>query len=201
MKEEGVNGIVDMTFIWTQPLNEYFQPKERVNILLICDSLTMDFLVCVQGYRFLRFGTTWRFIFAILPFYALRALIQGIDTFEFPEGYNWDFPGWFSEFVPYGVTPDFFYSGHVGSCIIHFYEFRACGWYWWSYYAIFVMFCQIFTMEATRSHYSIDMIAGMIIAHYLFIMSSRYVYLFDYYILGIPLEKRIATIDQIFLAK
>ena len=98
-------------------------------------------------------------------------------------------------FVAYGVSPDFFYSGHVGSCIIHYHEFSACGLRWWSYYAIFVCLCQIFTMEATRAHYVIDMIAGMIIAHYLFIMSEKWVYLFDYYVMGIPLEKRIATID------
>ena len=44
----------------------------------------MDPLVTAQGLRFLFYGTTWRFIFAILPFYALRALIQIIDVFEFP---------------------------------------------------------------------------------------------------------------------
>jgi hypothetical protein len=56
------------------------------------------------------------------------------------------------------------------------------------------MFMQIYTMTALRSHYSIDMIGGIIIGHYLFIISERYVYLFDYYVLGIPLEKRIGTI-------
>lgn len=143
-REEGVtgeHGIYDRTFEWTQAMNDYFQTKERRNALLIIDSLTMDFLVCVSGYRFLRFGTTWRFMFAILSFYALRAIIQSLVIFEYPDGYAWEFPGWFSEFVPYGSWPDFFYSGHVGSCMIHYLEFRACGWYWWSYYALLTMCC------------------------------------------------------------
>jgi len=51
-------------------------------------------------------------------------------------------------------------------------------------------------MTALRSHYSIDMICGIVIGHYLYIMSERYCYLFDYYVLGIPIEKRLGTIEQ-----
>jgi len=60
-------------------------------------------------------------------------------------------------------------------------------------YSLFTMFAQIFLMLCTRAHYSIDMIAGLIIAHYIFILVERYIYLFDYHVFGIPLEKRIAT--------
>jgi hypothetical protein len=58
------------------------------------------------------------------------------------------------------------------------------------------MFCQIYTMTVLRDHYVIDMIGGILIGHYLFIMSERYSYLFDFYVLGIPLEKRLGTIEQ-----
>jgi len=78
-------------------------------------------------------------VFALLSFYGLRAFFQYLDVLEFPEGNMWSFPGWFSLFVPYGTTPDFYYSGHVGSCIIHYLEFEACGLFWLSIYAIFVM--------------------------------------------------------------
>ena len=50
-------------------------------------------------------------------------------------------------------------------------------------------------MICLRSHYSIDMIAGLIIAHYIWIMMDKYISYFDYNFLGIPLEKRLATID------
>ena len=48
-------------------------------------------------------------------------------------------------------------------------------------------------MVALRSHYTMDMISGVIFAHYLWIMSERYSYLIDWHIFGIPLEKRMAA--------
>ena len=98
-------------------------------------------------------------------------------------------------FVPYGETPDFYYSGHVGSCMIHFFEFQANGLFWLSLYALFTMACQIFTMYALRDHYTIDMFGGIIIGHYTYIMAERYCYIIDYYVFGIPIEKRIGTIE------
>jgi len=71
-----------------------------------------------------------------------------------------------SLFVPYGATTDFFYSGHVGACMIYYLEFDAIGWKWMSYYTMFVLCAQFFLMTVLRSHYSIDMIAGIIIAYW-----------------------------------
>ena len=80
--------------------------------------------------------------------------------------------------------------------MLHYMEFEANGLFWLSIYAIFVMFMQIYTMTALREHYCIDMIGGIIMAHYFYIITERYVYLFDYHILGIPIEKRLGTIYQ-----
>jgi hypothetical protein len=57
------------------------------------------------------------------------------------------------------------------------------------------MFCQIFMMVALRSHYTLDMLAAVIFAHYMFIISERYCYLVDWYIFGIPLSKRLVNND------
>ena len=45
-------------------------------------------------------------------------------------------------------------------------------------------------MTALRSHYSVDMFVGAIIAHYIWVMSERYSYLIDWCIFGIPFHKR-----------
>jgi hypothetical protein len=111
---------------------------------------------------------------------------------EEPEGYNWGWPGWFSITVPYGKTDDFFYSGHVGVCMIMYLEFSAVGWYWMSIYSLFTMGFQIILMLALRSHYTIDIISGIVFAHYFWILSEKYSYLVDWYIFRIPLEKRMA---------
>lgn len=55
------------------------------------------------------------------------------------------------------------------------------------------MFAQAFTMVVLRSHYTVDMISGLIFAHYVFILAEKYSFIIDWYILGIPLEKRLAT--------
>lgn len=143
------------------------------------------------------YGTTWRMLIATLFFYGFRAIVQVINVFQFPEGYVWEYPGFFSIFVPYSKIPDFFYSGHVGVCILHYHEFQSFGWYWWSYYALLTMCAQIFLMYCSRGHYTIDMIAGVIIAHYFFILVEKHVWYFDYYVFGIPLQKRIANGDQL----
>lgn len=45
------------------------------------------------------------------------------------------------------------------------------------------------------------MIAGVIFAHYFFIIVEKYSYIFDTHVLGIPLEKRLATHAQMKAAK
>lgn len=112
-------------------------------------------------------------------------------VFEIPQGYNWGYPGIMSIFVPYGKTADFFYSGHVGSCMLQFLEFSANGRNYWAAFAIVVLFCQVFLMVSLRSHYTTDMIAAVIFAHYIFIMTEKYCYLIDWYIFGIPMSKRL----------
>lgn len=113
-----------------------------------------------------------------------------MNVFEQPEGYNWGWPGWFSITVPYGQTNDFFFSGQVGLCMIMFLEFYAVGWLWMSLFSLMTMTIQIVMLYALRAHYSVDMIAGFVFAHYLWILSEKYSYLVDFHVFGIPLEKR-----------
>jgi hypothetical protein len=53
---------------------------------------------------------------------------------RYPEGYLWDYPGFPSIFIPYGKTNDFFYSGHVGLCVIVFHELITAKKYRWAAY-------------------------------------------------------------------
>jgi hypothetical protein len=45
------------------------------------------------------------------------------------------------------------------------------------------------------------MIAGIFIGHYVWILTDRYIHILDSQILGIPLEKRMATTDQMSIAQ
>ena len=94
--------------------------------------------------------------------------------------------------MPYGVTNDFFFSGEVGVCIINFLEFNAVGWFWMSIFSLFTLVVQIILMLALRTHYSVDIISGIVFAHYIWILSEKYSYFIDWYIFRIPLGKRMS---------
>lgn len=90
-----------------------------------------------------------------------------------PVGYIWGDPGFPSLMVPTGKTTDFFFSGHVGYCLISALEFHSLK---WRRMEVFCILCTLFetcVMLALRGHYSIDLIAGVIFAHWSFIMGSR----------------------------
>lgn len=92
--------------------------------------------------------------------------------------------------VPYGRTNDFFYSGHVGCCVICFLEFQSIGWNKMALFSFFNVFCQVFLMISLRGHYTIDMITGIIAGHYIWMLAEKYSYLIDVRLLRIPLKKR-----------
>jgi hypothetical protein len=70
--------------------------------MLIISSLFIDILMFSGLYRFVRYGTTWRIVIAMSLFYSVRFIVQHLWYVEYPDGYNWGYPGFFSIFVPYG---------------------------------------------------------------------------------------------------
>lgn len=58
------------------------------------------------------------------------------------------------------------------------------------------MISQIFMMVALRSQYTMNMMAALIFAHYFWFMAEKYSYIIDWYVLGIPLSKRLANDSQ-----
>ena len=171
--------------VQTEVLNQFF--LEHVgyrNAMLICCSLLIDIMTLTSFYFWARHSSSWRFLIAMAIFYSFRAFTTSLVIFEIPEGYNWAYPGMMSIFVPYGATADFFYSGHVGTCILQMNEHLSESRPIYGIFCLLTMFCQAFMMVALRSHYSIDMLAAMIFAHYIFIMSERYCFVVDQYIFG-----------------
>ena len=103
--------------------------------MIIC-GLMMDVMVVTLLIRFCFYGTSWRLVLALGTFYSCRAIIQNLFAMKFPEGYLWDYPGFYSLTVPYGSTNDFFYSGHVGCCMICALEYFSIGWKKFGYYSV-----------------------------------------------------------------
>lgn len=112
-------GIQDKVLIYTERLNRYFLENitYRNYLMIFCSGL-LDIMTMSSCYYWARYSTTWRFLLAMGAFYSLRSFTTNIAIFEIPKGYNWGYPGVMSIFVPYGATADFFYSGHVGTCVL-----------------------------------------------------------------------------------
>ena len=117
-------------------------------------------------------------------------------SMRYPEGYLWDFPGFYSITVPYGKTNDFYYSGHVGCCLICFLEYKANGWNKFAYFSLFTLIFQGTLMICLRGHYSIDIFGGLVFAHYIWMIAERYSYLVDVKLFRIPFLKRFPKINQ-----
>lgn len=98
---------------------------------------------------------------------------------KFPEGYLWEYPGFPSIFVSYLKTNDFFFSGHVGLPILQICELYKLNRHIMLYFNLFTIFLEFFTMIALRGHYTIDLIAGILMAHYCFMITEKYIHKID----------------------
>lgn len=107
-----------------------------------------------------------------------------------PDGFLWSYPGVIAITVPYPDINDFFYSGHVGTCVLMVLEYWAMSWYKMSYFSLFVCANQWILMTFVRTHFITDMIAGAIVAHYFFMLAEWTSYFFDTLLLGVTHERR-----------
>ena len=106
---------------------------------------------------------------------------------SFPEGYLWDFPGFFSVAVSYHRTPDFFFSGHVGFSII-----CTCENFWLGKPRLAILslttaFISFFVMLVTRGHYTVDLLTGLMVGHYCWFLSKP---------LSKSLDRKLASLRQ-----
>ncbi|CDW72690.1 UNKNOWN [Stylonychia lemnae] len=188
---EKVACMEDRLFDLTEGLNSYFAQNDRMRdaFLIIC-GLLMDIMVLTQFYRFARYGTSWRLPIAMFAFYIFRALVQQLFWMRYPDGYLWDFPGFYSITVPYGKTNDFFFSGHIGCCVIQIFEFKANNWNKFAYFSLVTCALQFALMICLRGHYFIDLVSGIVFGHYFWMLAEKYSYLVDVYIFRIPFHKR-----------
>ncbi len=71
-----------------------------------------------------------------------------------------------------------------------FCEFRAVSWNKFAYFSIFTMVFQFTLMVALQGHYLIDLMSGIVFAHYFWLLAERYCYIVDVKVFKIPFEKR-----------
>jgi hypothetical protein len=159
----------------TGPINKYLTENLILKDLLVVFSADlMDILLLSFLLYYVIYSNCARTILTIFTFYFLRSNLQKNFLFSIYENYLFYAIDGFSFTVPAGRTADFFYSGHCGSAMIVTLSFRDKGVDIFYYFGIFVVIAQIFILTITRSHYSIDVVFGIIIAHYLYIIVGSF---------------------------
>jgi hypothetical protein len=171
----------DIFFEYTESLNKlsndnfYFR-----NSLMLTSSFLIDLSVAAIGGGWIMYAKSWRSLLSIGLFYLFRGVINAIFSMKFPNGIIWEHPGLPSFSVSYHNTTDFLFSGHVGINLLSALDTYQYGMKKLSFMAFAGIFVQIFTMIVFRGHYSIDLVAGLIAAHYFHIISYKLTHVFDY---------------------
>ena len=191
----------DCLFDWflesTSNFNIFFANNLKYrDILLIASSLCIDIVILMYGYFWCINGKSWRSTLTLSLFYSFRMITQFIFQMKYPNGYLWAYPGFPSLVVPYLKTNDFFFSGHVGLPIIAGLEFKEQKLLGMFYFCLFSSFFELVTMIILRGHYTIDLIAGLIFAHYSHLIADKYKYILDDSCLGMKEELEETNIES-----
>ena len=154
----------------TDLLNKYFIKETAYrNIMMIFTALLVDLSMLTTFFFWTFVWTDWVIPYALLLFYGVRgAVVLNLFQLTFPTGYNFVYPGFPSIAVCYLPTNDFFYSGHIGFPIIFALEYSRKNQNYLVIPCIIVSLLEGCMMVITRGHYTIDLIFGIIYAHYLY---------------------------------
>ena len=101
---------------------------------------------------------------------------------KYPEGYIFTYPGLPSLAVSYAHTSDFFFSGHVGVTTFLALENYSNRCYFLATISAISAIFEFWVMTFLRGHYTIDLLFGLAIAHYLWIISGKLAPYVDAYI-------------------
>lgn len=148
----------------TAPLNSYFHTVPRAaNALLILSSALIDAI----GIFLL---ASWLFAGKLRPFLGLatllvmRQIVQALCSLPPPAGMIWHYPGFPSLLVTYGVSNDFFFSGHTAIAVFGATELARLRRNWLTALAICVVIFEMATVIVLRAHYTMDVFAGLLAA-------------------------------------
>jgi hypothetical protein len=166
----------DQVFKLTDALNAYFELHGTVKkTVLIIASAFLDLALIVFLLEYIVWGKSWRQVIVPILFYTVRACLQAITVLGFPEGYIWENPGFYSVFITYIKSSDFFYSGHVGIMLYCCIDMHDRGNMFISRYCLFCSIFEGIVMILMRCHYISDIIGAVIYTHYLWIASKKLV--------------------------
>jgi 1-acyl-sn-glycerol-3-phosphate acyltransferase len=154
------DGLHAMTASVNRTLNDH---ASAANALLISSSACIDLLAVFLLARGI-FGPSLRPFLGVLMALGLRQIVQGLCALPPPPQMIWRNPGFPSLLVTYGVSSDFFFSGHTTMAVLGALELGRLRKPWLTGLAITVALFEIATVIVLRAHYTMDVFTGALAA-------------------------------------
>lgn len=174
--EDNFSCIYDISFKWSSPINRFLENNQFIKkALIVYSSFLMDCQFIFIMLTFCCLARNLRFPMIFTSFYFVRGILQNLFVFSFPHDYIWGNPGIFSLTISYARTSDFFFSGHVGSSMLCFFEFSRYEFFdkkfaYFKYFSLNCALTQGLVQIIFRGHYVIDVICGFVFAHYFYLI-------------------------------
>jgi len=158
------NGIGDGLHRLTAPFNSYFfTHTTAANALLIVSSALIDLLALFLLARWL-FGESVRPFLGLFLLMVTRQIVQAFCALPPPPNMIWHYPGFPSLLVTYSVAGDFFFSGHTAIAVFAATEVARLKKTWLTAFLIIVVIFEILTVLVLRTHYTMDVFTGLVVA-------------------------------------
>ena len=159
-------GINDGLHNATASLNLYLQQHtSAANALLVASSLIIDLLGIFLLSRWLFAGILRPFL-ALVIVLALRQIMQALIALPAPPNMIWHYPGFPSLLVTYGVSNDFFFSGHTAIAVLGAAELARFRRPWLTTLSVLIALFEVVTVLALRAHYTMDVFTGAVAGLY-----------------------------------
>lgn len=167
-KGEIGDGVHDLT----AALHRYLEarPNLVIGILIVSSAFVDLFGIFLIGVSI--FGTTVRPFVALLILFILRQVCQGLCALPIPPKMIWKNPGVPSLFVTYGVSNDFFFSGHTAVAVLGAVEMARIFPWWVGVLAGLIAFLEATVVLVLRAHYTMDVIAAVFAAYFAIHLAS-----------------------------
>jgi 1-acyl-sn-glycerol-3-phosphate acyltransferase/membrane-associated phospholipid phosphatase len=157
-------GIGDGLHVMTESANRYLNDHpSAADLLLLTSSACIDALAVFLLARGI-FGPSLRPFLGVLLALGLRQLVQGLCALPPPPHMIWRNPGFPSLLVTYGVSSDFFFSGHTTMAVLGALELGRLRTPWLTGLAIVVALFEISAVILLRAHYTMDIFTGALAA-------------------------------------
>jgi hypothetical protein len=161
-----VTGIGDSLHTATAAANSYLHTHpSSANALLIVSSAIIDLLAIFLLSGWIVRGSLRPFLGLVIVL-GLRQITQALVSLPAPPDAIWHYPGFPSLLVTYGVSNDFFFSGHTAIAVLAATEIARAGKRWLTGIGVLIVIFEILTVLVLRAHYTMDVFAGIVAGLY-----------------------------------